>query len=203
MYKVYFENRFITLSMEPDRLQRYGLFYKFNDTAGLYNLISDFQADTTMQGVNVYCKNIKHLWKIFRIYFSEAPAAGGLVKHQSGRCLFIEKRGMLDLPKGHIELNEDAASCALREVGEECGISGHYIIKPIIPSYHTYSNKGISYLKETTWFLMGYDGEMIINPQTEEGITNVKWLFPDEFNSLKSSAWISLMDMLNSFVLKE
>jgi 8-oxo-dGTP pyrophosphatase MutT (NUDIX family) len=129
-------------------------------------------------------------------------AAGGLVKHPSGRYLFIEKRDMLDLPKGHIDLKEDAESCALREVNEECGLSGHYIIKPLAPTYHTYSSGGISYLKKTNWFLMGYDGEMIAKPQTEEGITSVKWLLPEEFNSLKSSVWFSLMDMLNSSVLK-
>jgi len=202
MYKVYFENRFITLSSEPDKLQKYGLFHKFSNTAEFYNLISDFQTNTTTQNINVYSKDIKHLWKIFRIYFNEVQAAGGLVKHSSGRYLFIEKNGMLDLPKGHQEPNEDAENCALREVGEECGLSKHYLVKHLAKSYHTYSLKGISHLKKTNWFLMGYDGEMITNPQTEEGITNVKWLLPEELNDLKSSVWFSLMDLLNSSVLK-
>ena len=202
MYKVYFENRLITLSREPDRLQKYELFHKFINTVELYNLISDFQIDTTIQNINIYCENIKHLWKIFRIYFNEIQAAGGLVKHPSDRYLFIEKKGRLDLPKGHTEPNEEAENCALREVSEECGISGHYIIKSLTPSYHTYLWEGISYLKKTNWFLMGYDGEMITNPQTEEGITSVKWFLPEEFSNLKSSAWLSLMDILNSSVLK-
>ena len=201
MYKVYFNNRFITLSREPDRLQKYGLFHKFIDTAELFNLISDFQINTTTQNINVYCENIKHLWKIFRIYFNEVQAAGGLVKHPSSKYLFIEKNGRLDLPKGHIEPKEDAESCALREVSEECGLSGHYIIKSLAPSYHTYSCEGISYLKKTNWFLMGYNDEMITTPQTEEGITGVKWLLPEEFYDLKSFTWLSLMDMLNSSVL--
>jgi len=202
MYKVHFENRFITLSNEPDRIQKYGLFHKFVDTVELYNLISDFQVNTAMQNINVYCGDIKHLWRIFRIYFNEVQAAGGLVKHPSGSYLFIEKKGRLDLPKGHVEPDEDVESCALREVGEECGISGHYIIKPLAPSYHSYSWEGISYLKKTNWFLMKYDGEMIAEPQTEEGITKVEWLLPDEFNNLKKSAWYSLMDILNSSVLR-
>ena len=202
MYKVHFENRFITLSSEPDRLQKYGLFHKFANTVELYDLISRFQADTTIQNINIYCENIKHLWKIFRIHFNEVQAAGGLVKHTSGKFLFIEKRGRLDLPKGHTEPNEDADGCALREVGEECGLTGHYIIKPLSPTYHTYSWDGVSYLKKTSWFLMGYDGEMITKPQTEEGITNVEWLLPDEFNDFKKSTWASLTDILNSSVLK-
>jgi 8-oxo-dGTP pyrophosphatase MutT (NUDIX family) len=202
MYKVHFENRFIMISPEPDRIQKYGLFHKFNDTKELYRIISDFQSDKSMTAINIYGPDIKHLWKIFRIYFTEVGAAGGLVKHTSGRYLFIEKKGKLDLPKGHIERGEESDACALREVSEECGIKGHTIVKSICPSYHTYSWEGISYLKKTTWFLMNYDGEMITEPQLSEGITKVEWLFPDELNSIKSSAWLSLMDLINCSILR-
>jgi 8-oxo-dGTP pyrophosphatase MutT (NUDIX family) len=202
-YKVHFENRFIMISPEPDRLQKYGLFHKFNDTKELYKIISYFQSDKSIPAINVFGPDIKHLWKIFRIYFTEVGAAGGLVKHTSGRYLFIEKKGKLDLPKGHIEEGEEAASCALREVSEECGIVGHTIVKPLLPSYHTYSWEGISYLKKTNWFLMQYDGKMIKEPQVDEGITKVEWLFPDELNLVKSNAWLSLMNVINCSVLKD
>jgi 8-oxo-dGTP pyrophosphatase MutT (NUDIX family) len=202
MYKVHFENRFIMISPEPDRVQKYGLFHKFYDTKELYKIISDFQSDKTITAINVYGPDIKHIWKIFRIYFTEVGAAGGLVKHTSGRYLFIEKKGKLDLPKGHIDQGEEPEACALREVCEECGITGHKIVKPLSPSYHTYSWEGISYLKKTNWFLMNYDGEMLIEPQKSEGITKVEWLFADELNSIKSSAWLSLMDLINNSVLR-
>ena len=190
------------LSPEPDRIQKYGLFYKFNDTKELYRIIADFQSDKSITAINVYGPDIKHIWKIFRIYFTEVGAAGGLVRHTSGRYLFIEKKGKLDLPKGHIEQGEEPEVCALREVSEECGITGHSIVKSISASYHTYSWEGISYLKKTNWFLMKYNGEMIIKPQKSEGITKVEWLFPDEINSIKSSAWLSLMDLINSSILR-
>ena len=202
MYKVHFENRFITISPEPDRLQKYGLFHKFNDTSELYKLVSDFQIDKNIHAINIYGPDIKFIWKIFRIYFTEVGAAGGLVRHTSGRYLFIEKKGKLDLPKGHIEPGEEPEICAIREVTEECGITGHIIVKPITPSYHTYSWEGISYLKKTNWFLMDYKGEMVTDPQRDEGITKVEWLFPDELNSLKSNAWLSLMDLINDSVLR-
>ncbi len=202
MYKVHFENRFIMISPEPDRLQKYGLFHKFYDTIELYKIIADFQSDKSIPAVNIYGTDIKHLWRIFRIYFTEVGAAGGLVKHATGRYLFIEKKGKLDLPKGHIEQGEEAETCALREVNEECGITGHTIVRPITPSYHTYSWGGISYLKKTNWFLMKYDGEMITEPQIDEGITKVEWLLPDELNKIKSSAWLSLMDIINSSILR-
>ena len=202
MYKVHFENRFIMISPEPDRLQKYGLFHKFYDTKELYKLIADFQSDKSITAINIYGPDIKHIWKIFRIYFTEVGAAGGLVKHKSGRYLFIQKKGKLDLPKGHIEPGEEPEVCALREVSEECGIKGHTIVKSICPSYHTYSWEGISYLKKTNWFLMKYDGEMITEPQLSEGITKVEWLFPDELNSIKSTAWLSLMEVINCSILR-
>ena len=202
MYKVHFENRFILISPEPDRLQKYGLFHNFHDTKELYKIISEFQSDPKIQSINIYGTDIKHIWKIFRIYFTEVGAAGGLVRHTSGRFLFIEKKGKLDLPKGHIETGEEPEVCALREVSEEAGISGHKIVKPLLPSYHTYTWEGISYLKKTSWFLMQYDGDMITEPQVKEGITRVEWLLPDEISKIKSNAWLSLMDMINTSILK-
>jgi len=200
MYKVHFENRFILISSEPDRLQKYGLFLKFRDTNELYKIIADFQADTKIHSINIYGPDIRHIWKIFRIYFTEVGAAGGLVKHTSGRFLFIEKKEKLDLPKGHIEPGEEPETCALREVSEETGIKGHKIVKPLLPSYHTYTWEGISYLKKTSWFLMEYDGEMVTAPQVKEGITKVEWLLPEEISKIKSTAWLSLMDLINASV---
>jgi len=202
MYKVHFENRFIFLSPEPDRLQKYGLFHKFYATDELYRLIAEFQADKNMPSNNIYCTDITYLWKLFRIYFTEVGAAGGLVMHTSGKYLFIEKKGKLDLPKGHIEEGESPEACAVREVEEECGISGHTIVKTLTPSYHTYAWEGISFLKKTNWFLMKYEGPMVTEPQLEEGITRVEWLYPDELNNIKGTAWLSLMEVINSSVLR-
>ena len=200
-YKVHFENRFITISPEPDRVQKYGLFYKFNDTNEFYSLINDFQNDKSIISINVYGPDITFIWKLFRITFTEVSAAGGLVRHTSGRYLFIEKNNKIDLPKGHIDQGEGPEECALREVNEECGITGHSILKPLNPSYHTYNHQGISYLKKTCWYLMRYEGPMINEPQIGEGITKVLWLLPDEISRIKGSAWISLSDLINS-VLK-
>jgi 8-oxo-dGTP pyrophosphatase MutT (NUDIX family) len=202
MYKVHFENRFILVSPEPDRLQKYGLFHKFYDTGELYRLINEFQTDPKYSCINIYGPNIEYIWKIFRIYFTRVEAAGGLVKHESGRYLFIEKKGKLDLPKGHIEPGEDPEACALREVSEECGINGHAVVKPLQPSYHTYTWEGISYLKQTHWFLMKYAGPMISEPQVKEGITRIEWLLPEEISRIKSNAWLSLIDLINVSIFK-
>jgi len=202
MFKVHFENRFIIISPEPDRLQKYGLFHKFHDTDALYRLISEFQEDKDITSINIYGTDIKHLWRIFRIYFTEVGAAGGLVRHKEGKYLFIERRGKWDLPKGHIEEGESPEACALREVNEECGISGHTIVKALEPSYHTYAWEGISYLKKTHWFLMEYSGSTDTEPQTEEGITRVEWMSADDISEIKDLAWLSLADLINKSVLR-
>jgi hypothetical protein len=44
---------------------------------------------------------------------------------------------------------------------------------------------------------------MITEPQAEEGITKVEWLLPDELSNIKSNAWLSLMEVINSSILKE
>jgi 8-oxo-dGTP pyrophosphatase MutT (NUDIX family) len=201
MYKVHFENRFIIISPEPERLQKYGLFHKFHDTNELYKIISSFQSDKTLSSVNIYGPDITFIWKIFRIYFTEVEAAGGLIRHSSGKYLFIEKNGKWDLPKGHIEQGESPENCALREVEEECGLSNHRIIRPLQPSYHTYMWEGISYLKKTHWFLMSCDENIVLKPETDEGITQVEWLGAEEISKIKSTAWLSLADLINSTVI--
>jgi len=201
MYKVHFENRFIIISSEPDRLQKYGLFHKFYDTNELYRIISAFQTDKEISSINIYGPDITFVWKIFRIYFTEVEAAGGLVRHSSGKYLFIEKNGKWDLPKGHVEHLETPEECALREVTEECGLSRLKIIKPLQPSYHTYMWEGISYLKKTHWFFMETDEDILPKPQADEGITRVEWLAADEISMIKSSAWFSLTDLINSTLL--
>jgi 8-oxo-dGTP pyrophosphatase MutT (NUDIX family) len=197
-YKVHFENRFITISPEPDRLQKYALFHKFYEKEELYKQISSFENDLNVTSLNIYGLEIKHLWKHFRSYFSEIEAAGGLVKHPSGCYLFIERRGKWDLPKGHIERGETPEQCAVREVEEECGIKNHKIVQPLNPSYHTYRFEEVSYLKKTHWFLMSYEGDRVTNPQMKEGITKAEWLMPDSICLIKSHAWLSLSDLINS-----
>jgi 8-oxo-dGTP pyrophosphatase MutT (NUDIX family) len=199
-YKVHFENRFITISPEPDRLQKYGLFYKFYEKDELYKQISSFEKDVSIPSLNIYGLEIKILWKHFRSYFSEIEAAGGLVRYTDGSYLFIERRGKWDLPKGHIEKGETPEACALREVEEECGIKDHIIVQTLNPSYHTYRYEDVSYLKKTHWFLMNYNGNPTLCPQTEECITKAEWLFPDSICLIKSHAWLSLSDLINSLL---
>lgn len=44
---------------------------------------------------------------------------------------------------------------------------------------------------------MSYGGEMITEPQAEEGITHAEWLTPQEIARIKSNTFQSLLDLLN------
>ena len=88
----------------------------------------------------------------------------------------IFRNGKWDLPKGKLEVGENIKECAIREVQEECGVSGLSIINALQDTYHTYEINGKKILKRTYWFSMHTDFKGILEPQIEEGITEVVWL---------------------------
>jgi hypothetical protein len=88
-YKVYFDNRVITLSPEPDRLQKYTLYHKYHLPEELFSQISQFAVNNEIPSLNIYSSNINNLWEVFSSWFTVTSAAGGRVGHPSGRYLFI------------------------------------------------------------------------------------------------------------------
>jgi 8-oxo-dGTP pyrophosphatase MutT (NUDIX family) len=102
-------------------------------------------------------------------------AAGGAVKNSEGKLLLIHRRGKWDLPKGKIDKGETPELAAVREVEEECGISGLKIIRTLSPTYHTYKEGEQLILKKTYWYEMSCSDTKQLVPQTEEGITKCEW----------------------------
>lgn len=107
--------------------------------------------------------------------FVLVEAAGGVVHNERGELLMIELRGRWDLPKGHIEVDEEASVAALREVEEETGVVAELVDKePIMETWHAYNTYGRWELKRTRWWRMkALAGEL--KPQDEEGIARVEW----------------------------
>ena len=132
------------------------------------------------QKYKVYINNdpkiITDNWEIFCADYFLIEAAGGLVYNFESQLLMIFRNNKWDLPKGKLEQNENIKECAIREVQEECGVSGLSIVNSLNNTYHTYEIKGEKILKCTYWFEMktNFKGNLI--PQTEEGITNVVWV---------------------------
>lgn len=140
-------------------------------------------------------------WKNFNLHYQRIEAAGGLVYNHQNHWLFIFRNGLWDLPKGKLEQGENIEGCAVREVAEECGIEEPTMIKPLIPTYHTYQLNGKRILKKTHWFLMQSADDSELVPQTEEGITEVKWVTTAEAKELAEHSFGSIQQIIKEGLL--
>lgn len=128
-------------------------------------------------------------------------AAGGLVTNEKNEVLMIFRRGFWDLPKGKLDKGESIEACALREVQEETGLKtihlGKFITITLHEYFDTYLNKEA--IKESHWYHMSILGEPLLVPQTEEDITQIKWVplkeLPDHF----AKTYSNIIDVINLF----
>ncbi|MBO7287070.1 MAG: NUDIX domain-containing protein [Bacteroidales bacterium] len=151
---------------------------------------------------NLYIDDVDNdiLAAVFKKIFHFAPAAGGLVLINKS-IVAIERNGRMDLPKGHIEKNEQTDIAAMREVEEETAISNLSIIKQLPSSHHCYLLNGQWTLKKTSWFLMKSDDEFKPKPQEEEGISNVFLLNKDNVNCFLENTYPSIRLALEEDIL--
>ena len=127
--------------------------------------------------------------------FKLAPAAGGIVTSE-GRFVMIERKGIPDLPKGHIEAGEDPETAAMREVEEETGIGNLEIVRELPSTWHVYLHNEVWELKQTYWYEMRSNSLNSTKPQTEEGITAVKWVGKDDIEGFLSQTFRSISEIL-------
>ena len=134
--------------------------------------------------------------KIFR----QAPAAGGVVIIDN-QFVAIERHGIPDLPKGHIEKGETPEVAAVREVEEETGITDLEIIKELPFTWHCYLLDNQWTIKKTSWYLMRTKSGMKNIPQTEEGITKVYLVDKQGVVDFKKKTFASLKTLVPEIVL--
>ena len=127
--------------------------------------------------------------------FRMAPAAGGIVV-KDGKFVSIVRKGIPDLPKGHIEKGETPEAAALREVEEETGISSLQIVKELPPTWHCYLEHEVWTLKRTYWYLMSTSETIQTKPQTEEGITEIKLIGNEEIEDFLKNTFRSISEIL-------
>ena len=149
--------------------------------------------------VELYADDLEALWADFRSHYRWVPAAGGVVElGDSGKTLFIYRRGSWDLPKGKIDEGEDAPTAALREVEEETGLAQLTLGAELPVTYHTYRNrKEKRVLKPTYWFRMHTQQEELV-PQAEEDIELARWLTVGEILGEDHSLYASLRRLLET-----
>jgi 8-oxo-dGTP pyrophosphatase MutT (NUDIX family) len=125
-------------------------------------------------------------------------AAGGLVLNDRGELLMIFRRGKWDLPKGKLEEGETIEDCALREVMEETGLINIERGELIDIGYHEYFDPYVKadVIKETHWYAMRARGEEMLIPQTEEDITEIKWVSGDEMEACLQNSYPNVVDVI-------
>lgn len=153
--------------------------------------------------IQIFCDDPDKVWKGFNTFFEVRVAAGGLVVNQYGEYLFIFRKGLWDLPKGHLDKGESHKNAALREVEEECGIAGMEIVNPIVTTYHTYWLEERPVLKPSHWFLMKYKGNLQTKPQTNEGITEAIWASAEKIPELLKNCYPSISEVIRNGMVKK
>jgi len=125
-------------------------------------------------------------------------AGGGLVENEKGEILFMFRRGKWDLPKGKLDPGETLETCALREVEEETGLSKLELIKFLLVTEHEYEERGLSILKETHWYLIKADASQKLVPQTEEDISELKWVGEGNFTTVIRNTYPGILEVLKA-----
>jgi ADP-ribose pyrophosphatase YjhB (NUDIX family) len=146
--------------------------------------------------VYFYHENEKLMLSAFSSIFKIIEAAGGLVKNKKDEYLFIFRKGKWDLPKGKIDKGESISAAALREVEEECGVGKLTIVKELAPTYHTYEQGGKDILKKTYWFEMDCADDSPLKPQTEEDITDAKWLSVKDLGQVHENTYGAIEEVI-------
>lgn len=203
MYKVFFNDSTILIGSEMkkslnDNITR---MFDFCDNSVVSQIVNEIEVSKLPLKFCISGDVCSQTWNCFRDCFTEIPAAGGLIRNKEDQILFIKRLGYWDLPKGKIEKNETAEDASVREVEEECGISGLNVIRQLDSTFHIYRSPYLSVrknlvLKETKWFLMEYAENQTPIPQTEENIVEIKWFASQDVAQVYSNTYSSLHDFL-------
>ena len=196
MYKVFFNQKpiFLTTELVFQTVRTPVMFIKFSSPE---NIVKALKSKKT-ECLYLYHQKEDKLWMHFLRHFPIVEAAGGLVRHQDGRFLFIYRNEKWDLPKGRIEKNEPIRIAAVREVEEETGVDGLEIVKPLIETFHVFNRNGKYKLKKTFWFEMKTASTSTLTPQLDEGIEQAVWVFEKEIPHKFENAYENIKQVYGS-----
>ena len=199
MYKVFYNDCpvILTDSLPEVKSEESGRVVVINSRRDMKEAVNYFLKIPSSKPLTIYNNgNIKKLLDDFISLFWYLEASGGIVRNLTGERLFIYRFGRWDLPKGKIEKNETPAAAAIREVTEETGITGHNLVAELPSTFHIYEHKGKKVLKRTYWYSMSYTGNATPVPQLEEEITRAEWIEKSNLNTILSSTYSSLQDLI-------
>ncbi len=149
--------------------------------------------------VIILAENIEKVKAVFNKHFTLIEAAGGIVQNEKKELLFIFRRGKWDLPKGKLEKNERPENCAAREIEEETGVKNLLLKHKIGETYHIYEEKKKQILKTSHWYYFTSTGTQQTTPQTEEDISEVKWIHTRNIKEPVANTYQNIKDILTEF----
>ena len=161
------------------------------DFRSFYRHVKSTPASTYL----ILAPDAKKAFRKIRSSFRTIYAAGGLVKNEEGKYLFIFRKGKWDLPKGKLDEGEKTKRAAVREVEEECGIKVSKLGDKLCKTWHVYEEKSQVVFKRTSWYNMEAKNQELI-PQLEEDITDAQWLSLAEFDKVRANTFALIADIL-------
>ena len=169
-----------------------------NETDAL-RIINICEKDEKLEIAMLFNASMDELKKFVWSHFTEIEAAGGLVLNEKNEVLLIERKGFWDLPKGKSEKGETHEQTAIREVKEETGLQNITITKPLENTYHTYEQGEEKMIKVSYWFEMKGSSDEALTPQTEEQITQIKWVQRSDLQNYFSTTYPTLLALLKYY----
>jgi 8-oxo-dGTP pyrophosphatase MutT (NUDIX family) len=201
--KIYFNDKplFLTDSITPE-LEPYkhhddSVYMDEFSSPAINSMIHEMKIARVHSGIFLH-NDLEALKNAFMKKFTLIQTGGGLIVNDHGEYLLIYRRGKWDLPKGKLDEGETIEQCTLREINEETGLINLSIGKHLITTYHTYDESGKHILKENWWYLVNARGEQVIQPQTEEDITEVRWVNPGDLGPYTLHSMPSILDVLRA-----
>ncbi|MCO6498368.1 MAG: NUDIX domain-containing protein [Chitinophagaceae bacterium] len=190
--KIYFDNRILHVTSDGEKFPQDsdGNNYTSPTSQQTEEIVTALEDGKLREATVRITGDIrKHL----KSHFTITIAGGGIIFNGNDEILLIFRRGKWDLPKGKQEDGESDEESALRECTEETGLKNISIIRQFGSTFHVYRMHGERILKETKWYLMQWSGNETMTPQTEEDISELKWVsvfhlpeyFDKTYDSLK------------------
>jgi ADP-ribose pyrophosphatase YjhB (NUDIX family) len=198
MYKVFFNDRIVFLTDQTSgvKIDGQNLFCPYKNLSTLRDILYQFSSNPSILSVTFTHHDVDELFHIFSSLFLYIEAAGGIVKNRNSEILVIFRYNKWDLPKGKIDKKESTERAATREISEECGITGHQIVRSLTETFHTYTVKNKPILKKVFWFEFSYAGNEELKPQVNEDISKAVWAKPTQMNFVFENTYESIKEVL-------